>query len=84
MYTPEEFANKLKARGIIPHIDDARKYVEGTGKSEFEEKDFEYAYRAVQGETIGRAFRREKFDDGYVYYQRGSHGMYWARTTSEI
>ena len=84
MYTPEEFANKLKARGIIPHIADARKYVESTGKTAFEEKDFEDAYHATQGETIGRAFIRERLDDEYVYYQKDSHGTYWAKTTSEI
>lgn len=54
-YTPEEFAQKLKLRGMAKSIKDSRDYVKQSGKSSFTEEDFEVAYRALDDwSTAGR------------------------------
>ena len=51
-YTPEEFAQKMKLRGIVRSIADARDYVKRSGKKEFTEDDFaEQDVHGVRADT---------------------------------
>lgn len=78
MYTPEEFAQKMKIRGYVKHICDARRYAKQTGKQSFDERDLEDAYHALNGDTIGRSFITDMVDGEVVYYKRDQdNGLYW-------
>ena len=51
-YTAEEFAQKLKLRGIVGNIKDARDYVKRSGKKEFTEDDFSEAFSRLYTERV--------------------------------
>ena len=61
-YTPEEFVQKLKLRGYVRYIEDARKYAKKTGKKTFTEDDFQDAYHALNAEwpEYGRIYDVEE------------------------
>ena len=85
MYTPEEFAQSMKKRGLVNRIAEARQYVKGTGKESFDESDFEEAYRTINVRPIGREYKREAFvDDKYVYFKRSSNPKYSDYWVDEI
>lgn len=44
MYNAEQFAWKLKSRGIVHYINTAREYTKSSGKKWFSEEDYEDAY----------------------------------------
>ena len=87
MYTPEEFAQSIKKRGYTNNIAIARRYVKRTGKTEFDESDFEDAWRTLNARPIGREFIREMHDEVYVYYKRDAdpkYSDYWLEEVREI
>ena len=84
MYTPEEFAQSMKKRGIVSRIADARRYVKGTGKQSFDESDFEDAWRNANTNPVGREYIREFRDDEYVYYKKDKYGDYWMDEVRDI
>ena len=51
-YTAEEFAQKMKLRGIVRSIADARNYVKRSGKKEFTEDDFAEAFSKMYTECV--------------------------------
>jgi len=77
VYTPEEFAQKLKMRGYVFHIADGRKYVNGTGKESFAEDDFEDAYRVLNTDPVGanHLYRADYDDEGMLYMEKKSGGL---------
>ena len=83
-YTPEEFAQRLKTRGIARYIADARQYVKQTNKESYTEDDFEKAYHAINSETVGRNFIRESTGEGFAYYKRDRFGNYWMTGENDI
>ena len=76
-YTPEEFAQRLKSRGLVRYIADARRYTEQTGKEFYTENDFEEAYHSINTEKVGRSIIRESTGEGYAYYKKDRFGEYW-------
>ena len=78
MYTPEEFAQKMKIRGYVKHICDARRYAKQTGKQSFDERDLEDAYHALNTNTLGREYISDMIDGERVLYKRDhDDDMYW-------
>ena len=80
-YAAEEFAQKLKLRGYVRYIDDARKYVKKTGKQSFTEDDFYAAYCTLDGAwpEYGEIYSTEK-DSPYcrkrmAYQQRTANRL---------
>ena len=81
-YTPEEFANKLKLRGYIAQIAEARKTVSEWGKPFYTEEDFEEAYHRSKKEYIGRNPIRGLASDGQNMFsasgmRNSSKGNMW-------
>lgn len=78
MYTPEEFAQKMKLRGYVRYIADARRYAKQTGKESFDEQDLEDAYHALNTNTLGREYISDMIDGERVLYKRDRYDdMYW-------
>lgn len=69
MYTKEEFAQSLKRRGYTRHISDARRYADQTGKEQFEEEDFQDAWRALNPEPMGRIYNHDTIDGVEIWFR---------------
>lgn len=73
-YTPEEFANKLKSRGLTT-LTQARRYVSATGKDFYTEDDFIKAYHEIEHGFIGRKIVRKQGDGEALYFERDRRGI---------
>ena len=83
-YTPSEFAERLKRRGIVRYIADARNYVRQSGKESFAEADFEAAYHALNTDKLGRRFIFDSIDGQTICYEKDDKfGLYFAKEIDE-
>lgn len=68
-YTPEEFIERMKSRGLSTKKE-ARRYVTHHKKQAYTEDDFIEAYHAIEYEGIGRKVIRKQGDGRAVYMQK--------------
>ena len=73
-YTPDEFIQRMKSRGLST-VRDARRYVQQHKKDSYTEDDFIDAYHAIEYDGIGRKIIREQGDGRAVYKQKLGHGL---------